>query len=382
MGATETLKVLFLAANPESATRLALDEEVRAITEKIRLAEARDRVQVVQAWAVRPDDLLQQLNQHRPHIVHFSGHGSAAGELILVDNHGQAKPVSPAALHALFRTLKDNIRLVLLNACYSRVQGEAIAQEIDFVMGMTDRIGDTSARAFAAAMYGALAFHRSVQDAFDQGHVALLLQGSAYDDVPDLLIKPGADPTTVLVDREFRTEPRSEDARVAPTGEGNPAIPHLLGEVARTLLLGTGAAALPPGQRSVASPQSQDPTTQLSLEKIIEGNWYIQWSSRLDPTTISFEIRINRNLLGRRGFSLRAPHMTAQGEWQVLGDNQLLLTGRQLRMTPYAPYPQPGRFDTKVDIDLSNATTDFLPATTTSYLPHGEIAIMEWRRRK
>ena len=200
MEAADAVKVLFLAANPETETRLALDEEMRAITEKIRLAEGRDLVQVVQAWAVRPDDLLQQLNQHKPHIVHFSGHGSDAGELILVNNLGQAQPVSAAALRSLFTTLKDNIRLVLLNACYSRVQGEAIAQAIDFVVGMGDEIGDEAARVFAASFYRALAFHRSVQAAFDQARTALLLEGIPEEDIPELLVKEGVNAsTTVLV---------------------------------------------------------------------------------------------------------------------------------------------------------------------------------------
>jgi hypothetical protein len=83
-------KVLFLAANPASAPHLALDEEVRAIDQKIRLSDGRDRLQLVAGWAVRADDLLQLLNQHRPAIVHFSGHGTPGGALMLVDDRGEA----------------------------------------------------------------------------------------------------------------------------------------------------------------------------------------------------------------------------------------------------------------------------------------------------
>ena len=43
---------------------------------KIRSAEYRDTLELVSAWAVRPDDLQQLLLQHQPHVVHFSGHGS------------------------------------------------------------------------------------------------------------------------------------------------------------------------------------------------------------------------------------------------------------------------------------------------------------------
>ena len=34
--------------------------------------------------------------RHQPHIVHFSGHGSPAGEIILEDDAGRMWPVSAA----------------------------------------------------------------------------------------------------------------------------------------------------------------------------------------------------------------------------------------------------------------------------------------------
>ena len=62
-------KILFLAANPQGTTQLALDNEIREIEAKIRAADFRDSLQLVSHWAVRPDDLLQFLNQHQPHVV-------------------------------------------------------------------------------------------------------------------------------------------------------------------------------------------------------------------------------------------------------------------------------------------------------------------------
>jgi hypothetical protein len=82
------------------------------------------------------------------------------------------------------------------------VQGEAIAEVIDFVVGMGDAILDEAAIAFAASFYRALAFHRSVQEAFDLGRAALLAEDIPEEDVPALLVKPDVDAaTTVLVGR-------------------------------------------------------------------------------------------------------------------------------------------------------------------------------------
>ena len=57
------IKVLFLSSNPESTSTLKLDEEIRSIAEKIRASDHRDALELISLWAVRPDDLLQELNK-------------------------------------------------------------------------------------------------------------------------------------------------------------------------------------------------------------------------------------------------------------------------------------------------------------------------------
>ena len=188
-----SIKVLFLAANPKQTSALALDEEIREITQKIRLSDARDTLKIISTWAVRPDDLLQYLNENKPQVVHFSGHGSSLGEIVLTDNNGNAKPVTSSALKALFSTLKDNIEIVLLNACYSKIQGQAINESIDFVIGMDAAIGDRTAIVFAASFYRALGFNRTVQEAFDQAKTAIMLEGVPEENTPILLVREGAD---------------------------------------------------------------------------------------------------------------------------------------------------------------------------------------------
>jgi hypothetical protein len=196
---SKKIKALFLASNPKGTTSLELDREIREITEKIRAAEYRDSIDLISAWAVRPDDLLQLLNEHKPQIVHFSGHGSQSGEIILVDSRGEPKPVNPAAVKALFQTLKGDIRVVILNACYSKIQAEAITQVVDCAIGMNDAIGDGAAIAFAASFYRAIGFGLSIKQAFDQGIVVLLLEGIPEESKPELLVKEGVDPEKIVL---------------------------------------------------------------------------------------------------------------------------------------------------------------------------------------
>src|SRR5438309_1822266 len=60
--ARERIRVLMLAANPLSTSRLAIDEEARQITERLRLSRDRDAFDLITCLAVRPMDLQQYLN--------------------------------------------------------------------------------------------------------------------------------------------------------------------------------------------------------------------------------------------------------------------------------------------------------------------------------
>jgi len=193
------IKILFLAANPAATKPVHLDEEIREITAKIRATEYRDSIELISRWAVRPDDLLQALLEHKPHIVHFSGHGNSTAEIILQDQTGRPQPASQEALVHLFRALKDNVRLVLFNACSTRPQAEAIAQTIDCTVGMNQRIGDDAAIVFAASFYRAVGFGRTVQEAFDLAKVALLLEGIPEDKTPVMYVRGGMDASKMVL---------------------------------------------------------------------------------------------------------------------------------------------------------------------------------------
>jgi hypothetical protein len=183
------IKILFLAANPSSTDPLRLDEEIRSIDHSMRQSELRDRFDIEQHWAVRIGDLQEYLLRHKPHVVHFSGHGSVSGEIILLDDTRNSVPVSSRALSSLFLVLKDNIRCVVLNACYSESQARAIAEHIDYVIGMTKAIGDNAAINFASSFYRALGYGRSIKNAFDLGCIQIGISGLPEHDIPKLIAR-------------------------------------------------------------------------------------------------------------------------------------------------------------------------------------------------
>jgi hypothetical protein len=200
------IKVLFLAANPLDQTPLRLDEEIRAITEKIRSSEYRDAVELISQWALRPGDILQGLNEHKPHIVHFSGHGSDTDELLFQDANGNTKLVAKEAIVTTISTVADNIQVIVFNSCFSSGQAEAVTQYVDIAIGMNTDIGDEAARVFAAQFYSAIGFGRSVQQAFDQARAALMLEGIPEDKTPALFTRGGVDAREVILVRPSNTD--------------------------------------------------------------------------------------------------------------------------------------------------------------------------------
>jgi hypothetical protein len=191
------LKILFLAANPGDTTRLKLDEEFRSILNRVRGSGFRDRIELATRPAARHDDLALALLEEKPHIVHFSGHGSDRNELILQDDRENSHHVSREAIAALFKTLKDNIRLVVFNACYSEPQAEGIVENIAFAIGMNRAIGDKAAIQFSEALYQGIGFGRTLKEAFDLGTIALQLAGIGEELTPQLLNHAKANPTEV-----------------------------------------------------------------------------------------------------------------------------------------------------------------------------------------
>jgi hypothetical protein len=87
----------------------------------------------------------------------------------------------------------------VLNACYSVEQATAIAEVVDCVVGMNDAVGDDAARRFAASFYRALGFGRSVRNAFDQGLLAIELDGLDEATTPKLLVRAGVKADDVWV---------------------------------------------------------------------------------------------------------------------------------------------------------------------------------------
>ncbi len=180
--------ILLLAANPKNTQRIRLDQEQRQIEQALERSKKRDEFKLVSKWAVTDDDLRRALLDYEPEIVHFAGHGSGIG-LEFENEYGFSLPINGQALAGLFKLCSGHVQCVVLNACYSRFQAEAIAQHIDFVVGMSKAIGDQAAIKFSLGFYDGIVSGRGYEDAFDLGRNAIDLRGIPEHETPVLLKK-------------------------------------------------------------------------------------------------------------------------------------------------------------------------------------------------
>lgn len=192
-------RVLFLSADPNPGTKLKIDNEIREIEEGLRKAERRDNFTIDKYFAVRPRDLGLAILEKRPHIIHFSGHGCGEKGLLLEDEIGRPTFVSAEALSLLFELFSDT-ECVILNACYSEIQAEAITEHVNYVIGMSDEIEDKAAIAFSVGFYSALTTGESIDFSYNYGRANIAIAGLGGRLIP--VLKKKQESETIL-DADF-----------------------------------------------------------------------------------------------------------------------------------------------------------------------------------
>jgi hypothetical protein len=196
----------------------------------------RDRFELVTRWAAEPLDLLRELRKFKPTVVHFSGRGTAgvAGHAIGPEPHldvdiepghngGDPRPglffqgpdggpqlVSTEALEATLGAAGSSVKLIVLSACYSELNANALLRHISCVVGVSGAIADDAARSFAIGFYGGLGERESIAAAYAQGCAAISLQGLADHDRPKLAVRAGIDVGKLVLAADSVEAPASE----------------------------------------------------------------------------------------------------------------------------------------------------------------------------
>ena len=190
------VKILFVSANPSDSSRIRIDEEYREIRESINISNQREKFDLQIATAVRIKDFRREILNKSPNIVHFSGHGAKSGffsgfrkegGICLEDDNGNSRLVTKGSLSSFFEQFKDDIKCVILNACYSKEQAEGISENIEYVIGMNDAIPDKAAILFSTGFYDALGEGKKIEEAFRFGVNSIEMYNISGSKIPELI---------------------------------------------------------------------------------------------------------------------------------------------------------------------------------------------------
>jgi hypothetical protein len=160
-------RVLVFSANQVDRP-LDLDREWRAIRDSLG-----HNVEVKHLPAARADELVADLREHQPLIVHFIGHGSPQG-LELAYGRGDYRPASGSSLQSLFAD--RGVELVVLSSCFSSTQAHHLAASVQAVVGTPEALEDESSASFSSAFYRSLSRGTALADALRDGRDAVQLQ--------------------------------------------------------------------------------------------------------------------------------------------------------------------------------------------------------------
>jgi|TARA_R110002126_G_scaffold42829_5_gene123295 hypothetical protein len=193
----EKLRVLYLTASPatENVPSLRVDAEVNNVLKALRGAKHRDLIDFQHRPASTVDDLIDGLNDLRPHVVHFSGHASGG---LLLDTADLLEAgdqlLSYGTIARVLRATDQRPTLVVLNACNTIEGADAILEAAAVVIATDETVGDASSGVFAANFYGAIGAAQTIGDALDQAREMIALALPGEPDVLTLHAAEGVDP--------------------------------------------------------------------------------------------------------------------------------------------------------------------------------------------
>ncbi|WP_171474544.1 CHAT domain-containing protein [Frigoriglobus tundricola] len=216
------LRLLFLAAAPDGDVPLDFEREEEVM---LRATERLDKSVVVMPFAETGgiDELARLVAEHRPHVVHLSGHGivneKGVGYFAFENEHGRpdARPADQIA-ERVFRGAA--VRCVVLNACQTGLAAATgladhlVSTGVPVVLGWGASVGDDISTRFMSSFYRFLATGNTVPLAVAKARHAIWESGrrdhaghTLWDLTFALPRLFAIDPDCALVDRSAPPRP-------------------------------------------------------------------------------------------------------------------------------------------------------------------------------
>jgi len=314
--APEQLKVLYLLANPEAddvttvepdsttttvSRYLRLQHEVREVQRALRGAKYRDLVAPLELRpAATVEDLVDAMNDVRPHLVHFSGHGSPEG-VVLDDGDLESPRNLPIDFDLLARVLAATDsppRVLVLNACQTLAGAEILLPAVPVVVAMADSIDDTAAIGFARSFYAGIASAQSVRVALNQATV--VMEANALEDanLPQLRVRDGVDVDDLVLVRPPGAQAVPDRSTVLLQDHGlGPLAVRVLRQV-QSLEADGGFGGILSTRTAAADLEVEHAAVRTEIQRLMDGGYLAADHAEIDLTG---------------AVDLIAPRLTVQG---------------------------------------------------------------------
>jgi hypothetical protein len=188
--------VLFLPSNPDASSRSRLDTELKQIREQLYSRSSEQSLILNQSVADTVGELIQTFQQYHPQIVHFSGSRTSNIETPFTGDGERINLASPQSLVSLFSEFPNQISCVILSGVYTKIQAKAISEHVPFLIEISHELSDREIIAFGIGFYQAIAYGKTIEDAFYLGSLQMGFSGLDESLYPKLTMgKPAGDPT-------------------------------------------------------------------------------------------------------------------------------------------------------------------------------------------
>jgi len=160
--------ILFVGANNSATAKLSMEEEFTKVRDAFLFRHGSDfwsqRVVFERLFFTSQNDLAQGISQNNPTILHFACHGQKSA-LELFGDLGADDSLQAMAGRSGADN-RNNLHLIVANACNSSHLAQSLSQHVDFVIGRHQTVEDRVAIDFAESLYLGLGAEQSLLESF------------------------------------------------------------------------------------------------------------------------------------------------------------------------------------------------------------------------
>ena len=189
--------VLFVNATTDTPP-LDVERELGAVDRGLDLAGLRERFELVARFVAGSLDMLRELRELRPAIVHFRARGVPSG-LPFAAPDGGPQLVTSAAFGGAFASVGTPVRIVVLSGCYHEDEADGLLPYVECVVGTPASLGDLAIESFATSFYRGLGDGESVLYAYRRARNTLAIFGLDDSMLPRLKTRDGGDAAQLVL---------------------------------------------------------------------------------------------------------------------------------------------------------------------------------------